>query len=261
MKESLMAQLGADRPLFRDRGTYVPSLLWLWLPLAYVAATLALWMIDEQTFRWWMIDEVTGVSENLTAILFLVSAVMAFRLAWSPAAGGLTLLRIVAVILGVMFFFVAGEEISWGQHLFGWQTPDWMAELNKQRETNLHNMAERALDQKPRAIASILIVLGGALVPLWISRRGMPAFLERWPALAWLVPTGMMIPASLLVVLPRVFDRLQVWFDTSLPPPFDIPTRYHQELQETQIALVIFLYLLNLVLRVRRLNKDGPLPA
>ncbi len=33
-----------------------------------------------------------------------------------------------------------GEEISWGQRIFGWRTPAGWASLNLQQETNLHNL-------------------------------------------------------------------------------------------------------------------------
>ncbi len=38
----------------------------------------------------------------------------------------------------------AGEEISWGQCLFGWTTPDFLMGLNQQGETNIHNIYSRA---------------------------------------------------------------------------------------------------------------------
>ena len=31
------------------------------------------------------------------------------------------------------------EELSWGQHLFKWETPQLFLETNRQGETNLHN--------------------------------------------------------------------------------------------------------------------------
>jgi len=36
------------------------------------------------------------------------------------------------------FFLIAMEEISWGQRIFDFNTPDWFPE-NRQQETNLHN--------------------------------------------------------------------------------------------------------------------------
>jgi hypothetical protein len=37
-------------------------------------------------------------------------------------------------------FVSFGEEISWGQRIFGWGTPEFLGELNAQNETNLHNL-------------------------------------------------------------------------------------------------------------------------
>lgn len=46
-------------------------------------------------------------------------------------------------VLGLagMFFFAFGEEISWGQRLFGWETPEALRQSNQQEETNIHNLA------------------------------------------------------------------------------------------------------------------------
>ncbi len=44
-------------------------------------------------------------------------------------------------ILLALFFFVAfGEEISWGQRIFGLETPDFLKEHNVQEEINIHNL-------------------------------------------------------------------------------------------------------------------------
>ena len=49
------------------------------------------------------------------------------------------LLSVIFMILTLGFFFVAGEEISWGQRIFGIETPEEYAKLNTQGETTLHN--------------------------------------------------------------------------------------------------------------------------
>ncbi len=47
---------------------------------------------------------------------------------------------IVLYLLGALaLFFIAGEEISWGQRLFNIETPEAYLEQNTQRELNLHN--------------------------------------------------------------------------------------------------------------------------
>ena len=47
--------------------------------------------------------------------------------------------NIFFLLLGVLFFFGAGEEISWGQRVFSFETPE-IAATNIQHEFNLHNM-------------------------------------------------------------------------------------------------------------------------
>ncbi len=42
--------------------------------------------------------------------------------------------------LALMCFLAAGEEISWGQRLFGYDTPTVVAQSNLQGEMNLHNL-------------------------------------------------------------------------------------------------------------------------
>lgn len=44
------------------------------------------------------------------------------------------------LLLGLLLFFGAGEEISWGQRLAGFETPEALNQVNVQREFNIHNL-------------------------------------------------------------------------------------------------------------------------
>ncbi len=48
--------------------------------------------------------------------------------------------RYFFLILAIIFFFGAGEEISWAQRIIGFETPKKMYEMNVQEEFNLHNI-------------------------------------------------------------------------------------------------------------------------
>ena len=48
--------------------------------------------------------------------------------------------RLALLALAVVLFVAAGEEISWGQRLFGIATPDSLGSVSTQDETNLHNI-------------------------------------------------------------------------------------------------------------------------
>ena len=48
--------------------------------------------------------------------------------------------KIGILAMAIIFFFGAGEEISWGQRIFNVESSDYFLENNAQGETNLHNM-------------------------------------------------------------------------------------------------------------------------
>jgi hypothetical protein len=45
-----------------------------------------------------------------------------------------------ALFTAFVLFFGAGEELSWGQRIFNWQSTTFFLENNAQEETNLHNL-------------------------------------------------------------------------------------------------------------------------
>ncbi|WP_142850041.1 hypothetical protein [Telmatospirillum sp. J64-1] len=253
MMKSLFRELRAAPPLNASRENALSGGIWLWLPLGALAITLILRAWDEAVYVWWINDEL-GPGENLTAALFFISALLAGVMARTLYRARMPIIGGGFILLAVAAFFVCGEEMSWGQHLFQWSTPEWVGELNKQNETNLHNMAERALDQKPRAVMAILALLFGAIVP-FLLKKGRLQSLRKLPMIYWLVPSTALIPAALCVFVPRLFDRATVLLGASLPHPFNLSTRHHQELQELMISIFLFLYLLDLVRRVAARRK------
>lgn len=44
------------------------------------------------------------------------------------------------LMAGILFFFIFGEEISWGQRIIGIESGEFFKESNIQGETNLHNL-------------------------------------------------------------------------------------------------------------------------
>jgi hypothetical protein len=98
-----------------------------------------------ETFGSWTRED--GIFESLGAIYFLAAA-LAFAAAyirtrrharndwaqrWLRGHVGLLLLA------GVMFV-ASMEEISWGQRILGVKTPEYISRVNRQKETNIHNL-------------------------------------------------------------------------------------------------------------------------
>ncbi len=48
--------------------------------------------------------------------------------------------NIFLLLLSILLFFGAGEELSWGQNLLGFKTPVELSKINVQKEFNLHNI-------------------------------------------------------------------------------------------------------------------------
>jgi len=103
----------------------------------FVAATVRIGKRDWNFFVFLVVED--GAIESLTAAFLLLTAATTHHLALGYRRFGRRGLA-TALWLGAAAFFVAGmEEISWGQRLFGIETPVAIAENNMQGELNLHN--------------------------------------------------------------------------------------------------------------------------
>jgi hypothetical protein len=76
-----------------------------------------------------------GPMENMTALLAIGAAIL--LLIGLPRADRPS--RIVAGVVAITAILFAGEEISWGQRIFGFESAGIFANANYQGETNFHN--------------------------------------------------------------------------------------------------------------------------
>lgn len=115
-----------------------------------------------------------GVVEWATTFGFVGAAVLSARAFRRDAPLFESVVRVGFILFCLL---VAGEEISWGQRLFGFQPPEIFLEKNFQQELNLHNvlMDEQAsglgfeLDSKHLVVAIALVF--GVLGPLLVRLR------------------------------------------------------------------------------------------
>ncbi len=90
----------------------------------------------------WLIRE-DGLYESLGALASFAAGVTFLYLALprDPRdAASKTSRRWWYALLGLGLVAMFVEEISWGQRVFGFATPDWLEGENRQREFNLHNL-------------------------------------------------------------------------------------------------------------------------
>ena len=84
------------------------------------------------------LEEEDSLVENLTAIWLFLAGFLLIVTAFMERRAYLSFW--IYILSGIAFLFAAGEEISWGQRIFGFHTPDIFMDLNSQHEFNIHNI-------------------------------------------------------------------------------------------------------------------------
>ena len=91
--------------------------------------------------------------ENLQCILLFFSILLLFSSAKKIKKENINMYYfLIFQCLGLIYFF--GEEISWGQHIFKWESADIFLKHNIQGETNLHNISN-LFNELPRSLVLI----------------------------------------------------------------------------------------------------------
>lgn len=89
----------------------------------------------------------------------------------------------MTMLFGIVFFFGAGEEISWGQRIFDIQSTDFFQQHNTQGETNLHNLVlgGKKINKIVFGLGLQLVLLIYLLIltPLYKRNPGLKQFLDR----------------------------------------------------------------------------------
>jgi hypothetical protein len=130
-----------------------------------------------------------GIFENCTAIFYILAALLSFVIFFIGHNGNdfgffKTKRNVFFLFLGVVLFVIFGEEISWGQRIFGVPTPGFLEEINVQREIGFHNLrifrgvfrANRLLQYFCFTFAVLLPVVHATIPRLasWIRKINIP---------------------------------------------------------------------------------------
>lgn len=153
----------------------LPPFAWLWFPLILLVGQIALEIMMPEKILSAILSE-GGPHEAFefifTAAAFCVALFALKSINWETQKW----LGLWVLLAAACCFYVSGEEISWGQHLLHWTTPEFWSGINDQNETNLHNTSSW-LDQKPRLILELGVLFGGIIIPL--IRRFKPSALPQ----------------------------------------------------------------------------------
>ena len=162
------------------------------VPLVGILLLAALFVAWRGAFRL-LLDE-DGVFEWLQIVCWIGVAIAAAAVAthrwraghpWQAGIFGLVTLAMV---------FVVGEEISWGQRIFGFETPDERIDINLQGEITLHNIGRTLFIFNMVLLATSLY----AIVAEPIGRRLNVG--RRWAQAEWLFLPPLFLAGAFLTM-------------------------------------------------------------
>jgi len=206
-----------------------PLLVWI-IPAGVLLAQVLLRLADTgQGFYEAIIETEHGLIETATALALLPAAAFGLVAAarWRRRRPGLALWLAAVTAVALLY---CGEEVSWGQHWLGFDSPAVFAEHNRQGETNIHNL-HLQLGRAVKTLVTAAIIVAGLVVPL--GRRDGYRGTAFWPGLE-------AVPTAALVLGVRLVERFQTWFDLAGHPLLEMNLK---ETNEFHIAWFFLVYL------------------
>ncbi len=152
----------------------------------------------------WLIRE-DGPVEWLTALVYVVAVLFA-GIAATRLWRAERFYSVVYTLFAGGLFLIAGEEASWGQRVFDFETPAALLDVNQKQEFNFHNMRHF-----PLHFAFIAVGLYGAfgrLLAKFLLRDRAPRAVELLT-----VPTSLTLYFLLPAILYVYFELVPVFYD------------------------------------------------
>ena len=95
-----------------------------------------------------------GIVEFLQVLMLIMSLFFVYKFISVNHIFFSKLLKITLSLYLIGLLYYLFEEISWGQHIFNWQSPSLFKVVNHQNETNLHNISS-LFNELPRNLLLI----------------------------------------------------------------------------------------------------------
>ncbi len=127
------------------------------------------------------------------------------------------------MLLAIFFFLVFAEEVSWGQRIFSWATPEAWSQINTHHETNIHNLFD-AGKFTPERFLTIFVATYGVFLPL--ADRYWPraeAFID-WTG----VPVPPVATVGLFLTVLVLYRYLSLYYPHEISPVAKPLREYHE---------------------------------
>jgi hypothetical protein len=106
--------------------------------------------------------------EWMTSICFLFASLISLYMFFPKR-------NLIFLIMAAAFFIGFGEEISWGQRILGFKTPESLYAINMQKEFNFHNIATWEIN----FLFKLFTLAYGIILPLCVFHIGFCSSLAR----------------------------------------------------------------------------------
>ena len=189
-----------------------------------------------------------GVIENATVFVYFFSFI--FSLIIAKKFKSIKILFVIFLFLGISFFFIALEEISWGQRLFGFETPEWFPE-NIQHETSIHNLE---VFQSHRNTAYVVVAFLGAFS--WLIFPQAKRFVKNLGKnydifLEYAIPSKFLFSYFFSVLIFKLAMRFMPREFVDGPVAMNFFITYDSEFFELILALGIMLFIFHTYVKLR----------
>ncbi len=238
------ATSGPYRPFASDPG-WSEAWWWLGLPVIALALLILINRFDPAFYAKWIIPEGYGVLEFSQFATMLIALGLAIRLLFTPFVRRRPFVLTVTIIAALSCLYIAGEEMSWGQHFLHWNTPEYWAEVNRQQETNLHN-TYAVFDKYPRAVLELGVLIGGIIIPI----AAMFDSRVRANRLSLFLPPSALLPVSVAAMGVKLADMgFQKGYMGEL-------MQRPSETIESLLYVFILAYLVAFARRIREIERE-----
>lgn len=141
-------------------------------PFIFLLLAAATFTIDQTTY--WKLFGILeeGLFEWVQFGCYVLASILGLLTFITLRKSSLNFQSYIVLMFCLGCAFIALEEISYGQHIFKWDTPPQFASINLQNETNLHNLAV-IQGNNIQVKAFIVVAFFGSLA--WIFRQNPKA--------------------------------------------------------------------------------------
>lgn len=183
---------------------------------------------DEEAFQQLVRED--GFVEYTTVFFLFLSGTICIYRALNYRSSGKFMGVITWALLALLFFFAAGEEINWGQRIFGIESSSFFLRHNNQAEINLHNLVVGGHSVNKIIFSRLLITI-------------LCIYFLLWKPLVLKVPAIRRLNDRFCVPVPRLQHVIVIVAVTLMI--LLISMYRDSELHEVSFAIIFFLIFMN----------------